>query len=84
MDICRRIAKQCLIGLDFLHRICGVIHTDLKPENVLICLSDEEIKDIVENGQLSKNQIFAERVEYFQKILNIQQVIKVLKEDVTA
>jgi serine/threonine-protein kinase SRPK3 len=27
-----------------------VIHTDLKPENVLLCLSDEEIKDIVENG----------------------------------
>jgi serine/threonine-protein kinase SRPK3 len=50
MNICRRIAKQCIIGLDFLHRVCGVIHTDLKPENVLLCLSDEEINDIVENG----------------------------------
>lgn len=50
INLCRKIAKQVLIGLDFLHRICGVIHTDLKPENVLVCLSDEEIKDIVENG----------------------------------
>lgn len=50
MDICREMSRQVLIGLDYLHRICGVIHTDLKPENVLLCLSDEEIKDIVENG----------------------------------
>merc|ERR1719456_2207572 len=25
-----------LIGLDYLHRVCGIIHTDLKPENVLV------------------------------------------------
>ena len=43
MHLCRIIAKQILIGLDFLHRICGVIHTDLKPENVLLCLTQEEI-----------------------------------------
>lgn len=34
------ISKQVLQGLDFLHRVCGVIHTDLKPENVMVCLSD--------------------------------------------
>lgn len=43
LHLCRRIAKQVLIGLDFLHRFCSVIHTDLKPENVLLCLSDAEI-----------------------------------------
>lgn len=43
MPLCRNIAKQVLIGLDFLHRYCGVIHTDLKPENVLLCLTDKEI-----------------------------------------
>lgn len=55
MNLVRKIAQQCLIGLDYLHRICGVIHTDLKPENVLLCLSEEEVKDIVEHGQLTKN-----------------------------
>ncbi len=55
MDICKEISRQVLIGLDYLHRICKVIHTDLKPENVLVCLSDKEIKEIVDNGQLSKN-----------------------------
>jgi serine/threonine-protein kinase SRPK3 len=31
----RRIAKQILEALDFLHRECGVIHTDLQPSNIL-------------------------------------------------
>jgi serine/threonine protein kinase len=24
------------MGLDYIHRICGIIHTDLKPENVML------------------------------------------------
>lgn len=35
-EIVRQITRDVLIGLDFLHRCCGVIHTDIKPENVLI------------------------------------------------
>ena len=35
LPIVREIAKQVLMGLDYLHRICGIIHTDLKPENVV-------------------------------------------------
>lgn len=38
----KQIAKQLLSALDFLHRMCGVIHTDLKPENVLIEIGDVE------------------------------------------
>merc|ERR1719446_931528 len=36
LDIVRKVAGHTLIGLDYLHRICGIIHTDLKPENVLV------------------------------------------------
>ncbi|KAM0790721.1 hypothetical protein ACM66B_004576 [Microbotryomycetes sp. NB124-2] len=40
--ICKQIAKQVLLGLDYIHRECGIIHTDLKPENVLIVIDDVE------------------------------------------
>lgn len=39
IPLVRRIAKQVLMGLDYLHRICKVIHTDLKPENVIVALT---------------------------------------------
>lgn len=39
--ICQ-ISKQILLALDYLHRECGIIHTDLKPENVLVEIHDVE------------------------------------------
>ena len=51
-DIYKSKNNQILIGLDFLHRICHIIHTDLKPENVLVCLTNEEMRTIQETGHL--------------------------------
>ncbi|KAJ9649635.1 serine/threonine protein kinase, CMGC [Coniosporium apollinis] len=42
MELVKQITKQVLLGLDYLHRECGIIHTDLKPENVLIEIGDVE------------------------------------------
>ena len=36
VPLVQRITKQILQGLDYLHRESSIIHTDLKPENVLI------------------------------------------------
>ena len=50
IPLVRTITKQILIGLDFLHRICHIIHTDMKPENILVCLTDDELRLIQETG----------------------------------
>lgn len=67
LKICRKIAKQCLIGLQYLHEHCGIIHTDLKPENVMVCLDQKDLKEIYDNGQLHRNKSIKSRVERFQR-----------------
>ncbi|KAG0169457.1 serine/threonine protein kinase, CMGC group [Apophysomyces sp. BC1015] len=42
IHLVKQISKQMLLGLDYLHRVCGIIHTDLKPENVLMYLDNAE------------------------------------------
>lgn len=60
MPLVKQITKQVLLGLDYLHRECGIIHTDLKPENVLIEIGDVEqiVKAFVkeENAEKEDNR----------------------------
>ncbi|KAF8971426.1 kinase-like domain-containing protein [Flammula alnicola] len=39
----RVIAKQILLGLAYLHDECDLVHTDIKPENILISIPDIEV-----------------------------------------
>ncbi|XP_054281088.1 serine/threonine-protein kinase SRPK-like [Macrosteles quadrilineatus] len=41
----RCIIKQVLEGLSFLHEKCGIIHTDIKPENVLLCVDNNSFSE---------------------------------------
>ncbi|KAK5656408.1 hypothetical protein OQA88_4789 [Cercophora sp. LCS_1] len=56
MPLVKQITKQVLLGLDYLHRECGIIHTDLKPENVLIEIGDVEqiVKKVVKSDPNDK------------------------------
>lgn len=42
----KNIIKQCLQGLHYLHAKCKIIHTDIKPENVLICVDEPYIRKL--------------------------------------
>lgn len=38
--------------------MCKIIHTDFKPENVVICLRDDEVAEIAQTGQLTTTKMF--------------------------
>ena len=53
VGIVRKICRQTLMGLDYLHRICGIIHTDLKPENVVFSLNEKQKFDLLHENVLT-------------------------------
>uniref|UniRef100_G3NHW2 non-specific serine/threonine protein kinase n=1 Tax=Gasterosteus aculeatus TaxID=69293 RepID=G3NHW2_GASAC len=40
----KQILTQVLQGVDYLHTQCKIIHTDVKPENILLCLEEQSYK----------------------------------------
>lgn len=46
----REICRSILSGLDYLHRELGIIHSDLKPENLLLVSTINPAKDPIRSG----------------------------------
>jgi serine/threonine protein kinase len=81
--IVKKIIKDVLIGLTFLHDTCNIIHTDLKPENIMIIKSDnypteEELNIAISqynkiyNKKLVVNEInHIKTSKYFVKIVDL-------------
>lgn len=42
----KTITRQVLEGLDYLHTCCEIIHTDIKPENVLLCVDEPHVRSL--------------------------------------
>ena len=49
------LCLQVLLGLDYLHSKCGIIHTDIKPENILLCVSSDYVKKLAADGAKTKS-----------------------------
>ncbi|ORZ13076.1 kinase-like domain-containing protein [Absidia repens] len=53
VNMVKRITRQILDGLSFLHNACGIVHTDIKPENILIWIP--EVESYLENQRGESN-----------------------------
>lgn len=42
----KSITRQVLEALDYLHTKCQIIHTDIKPENILVCVDEAYIRKL--------------------------------------
>ncbi|EDW50890.1 GM16264 [Drosophila sechellia] len=52
----KAITRQVLEGLDYLHTCCQIIHTDIKPENVFLCVDEPHVRSrSVENTSSATN-----------------------------
>uniref|UniRef100_A0A3B0NJF5 non-specific serine/threonine protein kinase n=1 Tax=Theileria annulata TaxID=5874 RepID=A0A3B0NJF5_THEAN len=56
IKLVKKIATHVLLGLDYLHRVCKIIHTDIKPENILITSPLNLYKHSLENNHSPVNQ----------------------------
>uniref|UniRef100_A0A3B4UJ40 non-specific serine/threonine protein kinase n=1 Tax=Seriola dumerili TaxID=41447 RepID=A0A3B4UJ40_SERDU len=48
----KSILRQVLQGLDYLHTKCKIIHTDIKPENILLRVDEVYIQKLAANTKL--------------------------------
>ena len=80
IPLVRVITKQILIGLDFLHRMCNIIHIDLKLENILVCLTNEELRNIQETGTFNIKDKKKKKVGVDKGQFSIGEMLKARKE----
>ncbi|GMG08529.1 unnamed protein product [[Candida] boidinii] len=71
ITLVKQITKQLLLALDYLHRECGLIHTDLKPENVLVEIHD--VEGLVELLERDRRQKKLEKHSRDSRISNDQK-----------
>ncbi|KAI1721183.1 protein kinase domain-containing protein [Ditylenchus destructor] len=67
MDVVRSITRQILRGLACLHEKCRILHTDIKPENILTELNQAKLDAIVtDRGRKAIEDIIYKHVKYVQ------------------
>ncbi|XP_036067658.1 SRSF protein kinase 2 [Oryzias melastigma] len=70
----KSILRQVLQGLDYLHTKCKIIHTDIKPENILLRVDDAFIHKLAANAQLCQLPVSSSHTNLVEKPSRKKQV----------
>lgn len=74
MPLVKRITKQILFAVDYLHRDRGLIHTDFKPENILIEIKNvDKVVDFVHQEEKKRNSFL--RTATFNSMTSVESSI---------
>ncbi|XP_038668375.1 SRSF protein kinase 3-like isoform X2 [Scyliorhinus canicula] len=66
MTCVKKIIQQVLQGLSYLHTKCNILHTDIKPENILLCVNQEYLNRLVASMQQGMGETLLKPSEVFQ------------------
>uniref|UniRef100_A0A4W5JZ80 non-specific serine/threonine protein kinase n=1 Tax=Hucho hucho TaxID=62062 RepID=A0A4W5JZ80_9TELE len=61
----KSILRQVLQGLDYLHTKCKIIHTDIKPENILLRVDEVYVQDLAADTKLWELPVSSVSALYF-------------------
>jgi serine/threonine-protein kinase SRPK3 len=68
IDVVKKIMKQTLTALDILHNKLNHLHSDLKPENIMIYGHQFEVDDIIKKiKKLNIGKMFFKEIMKYQK-----------------
>lgn len=87
LNTVKRISYAVLHAIDSLHRRLKIAHTDIKPENILVCGVNNKIKSIIDrfrqfnfNEKLQKNKINKKRRSDYVKV-TINKLLEHMNSD---
>ncbi|XP_067855197.1 SRSF protein kinase 3-like isoform X2 [Heptranchias perlo] len=69
----KKIIQQVLQGLNYLHTKCKILHTDIKPENILLCVNQQYLNGLAASVQQGEDEAIlrpSEVIQAEQSLLN--------------